>query len=130
VTPDQHHDHDLTTLPGCAAALAGLGAALATHPGGSEVVVEHQPRRGDYRAIVRLGSLRDGPNPSDRGLPGPSRRFDGYGRTMELALVDLWSGQLGVWRFLDPEAWAAAQVRLPATNPGPLAGQHLGRSDG
>ena len=104
------------------AALAGLAQALRSGPVGGELVV--QPHHDGYRARLEL--------PYDRpGLtPGRERR-DGVGASMTEALVHLWAGPLGVWRYLDPEGWEAAQPpRAPAGNPGPMAGQRLGRGDG
>jgi hypothetical protein len=109
-------------------ALAGIAAAVrATGTDQSEVVAVWQPWRGEFRVTVSLAE-RD-----REGLYRGSRRFDGYGAALEAAYVHAWRGDLGVWRFTDPDAWEAAVYpagRRPAGNPGPLAGQRMGRSDG
>jgi hypothetical protein len=94
------------------AALAGLAEALRAGPVGGELLV--QPYQAGYQARLELPYQRP-------GLPPGRVRRDGVGETMTEALVHLWAGPLGVWRYLDPDGWLAAQpVHAPAGNPGPL----------
>lgn len=93
----------------------------------SEIVARYDPRREQYEVCVEIAEqTRD-------GLHRGTRRWYGYGGTLTLAVKHAWDGDLGVWRFLDPEAWQAALYpagRPAAGNPGPLTGQKLGRGDG
>lgn len=99
-----------------AGGLAGLERVLVHQD--AEVVASHGPSGHHTRLI----------------LYGPHGRTEcvrhGSGATLPEALADLWYGALGVWRWFDAEGWAASQRPAQAGNPGPLAGQALGRGDG
>lgn len=114
-------------------ALAGLDRVQRDRPSllgpevcSAELVAVWSPPRQEYE--VRLAAYGTVAGPAAR-----ARTWTGYGATLPAALVHLWAGELGLWRWTDPEGWTAAlypEGRPRATNPGPLAGQTLGRGDG
>jgi hypothetical protein len=108
-------------------ALGGLDAVMRRPGPSPELVVRHHASRGEVVAILELRE--------DPAWPARTTwRGEGRGATVPEALAHLWAGPLGVWRYVDPEAWgldyAARWPHPPAGNPGPLAGQRLGRGDG
>lgn len=107
------------------AALAGLDSALRLYPGG-EITVRYEPPRDTFHAQMRVCG--------DPAWPAKTTLIrDGWGPSSIAALVTLWRGDLGVWRYLDETSWRAEVYpprRDPSGNPGPLYGGRLGRGDG
>lgn len=106
------------------AAFAGLDAALRLYPGG-DLSVRYEPRRSTFHAQMQICG--------DPAWPAKVTAIrDAWGPSAAAALVRLWRGDTGVWRYLDEEGWRAEVYpdRPRAGNPGPPAGRSLGRGDG